>query len=192
MHIDEALDRLGAHRFPAEWGQSPVWENHPFRYEEAAKRFCSYRARRNDAGLWQFDRVPLTAVYDDVALRLADQRYKEAVAELSEALERGFVKASLVGRSRDPEPVSVTSLIWTRQNVGIFVTGYRYFGRVKGKMGGEDRQLILIERATFDDWLDPSARVSRSPKSLSNRAVTEILEVLTAHASETGMKYKRD
>jgi len=59
-------------------------------------------------------------------------------------------------------------------------------------MGGEDRQLILIERATFGDWLEPSARVSRSPKSLSNRAVTEILEVLTAHASETGMKYKRD
>jgi len=126
MHIDEALDRLGAHRFPAEWGQSPVWENHPFRYEEAAKRFCSYRAGRNNAGLWQFDRVPLTAVYDDVALRLADQRYKKAVAELSEALGRGLVKASLVGRSRDREPVSVTSLIWTRQNVGIFFTGYRY------------------------------------------------------------------
>jgi len=49
MHVDEALDRVGAHRFPVEWGRSAVWKEHPFRYEEEKGRFRTYRARQNEA-----------------------------------------------------------------------------------------------------------------------------------------------
>jgi hypothetical protein len=189
MHIDEALDHLGAHRFSLEWGQSPVWKEHPFRYDEETERFRTYRVRRTDDLLWEVKRQPLKEPHDDQDLKRADHLYKEVVAELSDALETGCVAACYVNSSNEPE--NIPRLTWTGADRLIFYTGFVYSGRVEGRRAAERRRRVLITRSSFGDWIDPPAPVSRTSKSLSDRAVTAILDVLTAHASVLGMKYKR-
>ena len=48
LNIGQAMDRLGAARFPAEWGVGEVWKAHPFRQDPRTKDFVRYQLTRKD------------------------------------------------------------------------------------------------------------------------------------------------
>lgn len=189
MFIDEAIDRLGFRRFPAEWGRSAVWGEHPFRYEERNGRYWRYVARRNEASYWELKRSAFEPMYyEEAALSQADSLYKQMVVELSEALETGKVNS----RQDDGDTSSaVPRLRWSNYEVSMFYTGCIFKGLVRGRRSAASRHRIVIDQTTFQAWLDPP-QARPSSKSLGEPLVAEVVARLGTLAVETGTKFKKE
>lgn len=185
MHMDEALDHLGVKRFPEQWGRLAGWQQHPFRYELKTNKFLTYRFERDEDKSYHLDRCPVAETIDKSALLVCDQIYKHVVSELATALEMGAVQAFHASSSHQPEPIPTGSMYWSKQTASAFYVGCL---RIAGR-----RRVLLLSRASFESWLEPSRTAQpQAGRALSEALINRISQALAEHANATGLKYKRD
>jgi hypothetical protein len=201
MNLDEALDRLGVRNFADEWGMSPIWEEAPFLYVKRSKRFFTYALSKTEAG-YRLNKRKLKSGFNRDEQKKCNRIYGLVRRALSAALGGGLVKAAKLFRDGTIQDITKEQRgIWTARMRAIFYTGYAH----ESSGGRSCKFRVLIDRASFDRWLEGAPDETSTPpstpsnegghasrKTPSSSLLERIARALATKAAEQGYVLLRD
>jgi hypothetical protein len=188
LNMDTVLDRLGATRFPSQWGRGDAWKHHPFAYDRASRSFVQYELVLND-GRYRLAKYALKAPGPKHELRACHKSFRSVRQELAGALAAGHIAASKLFVDGKLEPINKTqSALWGTQMRAIFYSGYGH----EFRHGGDCKYRVQINEQSFGDWVNRSGTVEQDGVTPSESFLRQLATALAERAAEGGYRMKRN
>ena len=180
---------------------SPIWEEAPFLHVNRSKRFFTYALSKTEEG-YRLNKRKLKSGFNRDELKKCNRIYNLVRRALSAALSGGLVKAAKLFHDGTIQDITKEQRgIWTTQMRAIFYTGYAH----EWSGGRSCKFRVLIDRASFDRWLEGAPDETSTPpstpsnegehpsrKTPSSTLLERIARALATRAAEQGYVLLRD